>query len=281
MLHDTVAPTMLQAGIRQQRDSVRGARRPSTSACFPGNSIDPLLAKLQQLVNDPRSGSRSSRPGRSGSVLVTHSDLYNTISPCRRQAVSRRACRTDHVHLLHGFHSAALRTCRPTACFPFRSPTRICPACTPITNASRSILFAKASNFSIGIVSDFCGEPNDMIIPRRAKIVCTLGPASSSYKMIEKLVRAGMDVARLNFSHGTHAEHEQAHRRRSPCFRPLSKSRSAFSPTCRARKSAPASWSDGKPVRLRFGQRFTITTATSRHRRGVSTTFRALARVRA
>lgn len=40
---------------------------------------------------------------------------------------------------------------------------------------------------------------------RRAKIICTLGPSSSSEEMIEQLILAGMDVARLNFSHGTHA----------------------------------------------------------------------------
>ncbi|GAA5163385.1 pyruvate kinase [Ornithinimicrobium tianjinense] len=42
---------------------------------------------------------------------------------------------------------------------------------------------------------------------RRAKIVCTLGPATNSYAQIEALVRAGMDVARLNLSHGTYEEH--------------------------------------------------------------------------
>ena len=44
---------------------------------------------------------------------------------------------------------------------------------------------------------------------RKAKIVCTIGPASESYITIEKLARAGMDVARMNFSHGTHEEHAQ------------------------------------------------------------------------
>ena len=39
---------------------------------------------------------------------------------------------------------------------------------------------------------------------RRAKIICTLGPSSDTYEKIKKLVQAGMDVARLNFSHGTH-----------------------------------------------------------------------------
>lgn len=43
--------------------------------------------------------------------------------------------------------------------------------------------------------------------PRRAKIVCTVGPASSSEGQLRDLMRAGMDVARLNFSHGTHEEH--------------------------------------------------------------------------
>jgi pyruvate kinase len=42
---------------------------------------------------------------------------------------------------------------------------------------------------------------------RRAKIVATLGPASSTPEAIETLVRAGLDVARLNFSHGTHDMH--------------------------------------------------------------------------
>src|SRR5947209_3324496 len=41
---------------------------------------------------------------------------------------------------------------------------------------------------------------------RKAKIVCTLGPSSSSASMVRDLIRSGMDVARLNFSHGTHEE---------------------------------------------------------------------------
>jgi pyruvate kinase len=48
---------------------------------------------------------------------------------------------------------------------------------------------------------------------RRAKIVCTLGPATDSYDQIKDLVDAGMDIARFNFSHGTHAEHEERYRR--------------------------------------------------------------------
>lgn len=48
---------------------------------------------------------------------------------------------------------------------------------------------------------------------RRGKIVCTLGPASSSEEQIKALVEVGMDVARLNFSHGDHADHEIAYKR--------------------------------------------------------------------
>ncbi|MCF3107092.1 pyruvate kinase [Streptomyces roseoverticillatus] len=48
---------------------------------------------------------------------------------------------------------------------------------------------------------------------RRAKIVCTLGPATDSYEQIKALVDAGMDVARFNLSHGTYADHEARYQR--------------------------------------------------------------------
>jgi pyruvate kinase len=49
-------------------------------------------------------------------------------------------------------------------------------------------------------------------VKRRAKIVCTLGPATHSYEAVRSLVHSGMDVARLNFSHGAYAQHAEAYR---------------------------------------------------------------------
>jgi len=93
---------------------------------------------------------------------------------------------------------------------------------------------------------------------RRAKIVCTLGPATASQERVAALVEAGMDVARLNFSHGTHAEHEQAVERvRSAAERagrPVGLLADLQGPKMRLGRFA-----DG-PVEWRAGDRVTITT---------------------
>lgn len=44
---------------------------------------------------------------------------------------------------------------------------------------------------------------------RRAKIVATIGPSSNTVEMLEKLIKAGLNVARINMSHGTHEGHAQ------------------------------------------------------------------------
>jgi pyruvate kinase len=52
-----------------------------------------------------------------------------------------------------------------------------------------------------------------MNVLRKTKIICTIGPATSSYDMLERLALAGMNVARLNMSHGDHASHAEVIKR--------------------------------------------------------------------
>jgi len=42
---------------------------------------------------------------------------------------------------------------------------------------------------------------------RKTKIICTIGPSSESFTMLEKLAKAGMNIVRLNMSHGDHESH--------------------------------------------------------------------------
>ena len=58
------------------------------------------------------------------------------------------------------------------------------------------------------ILADLDRGDADTRVPK-TKLVCTLGPASRSVPMLEKLLRAGMNVARFNFSHGTHEYHQE------------------------------------------------------------------------
>ena len=45
------------------------------------------------------------------------------------------------------------------------------------------------------------------MLMKRTKIICTMGPASSKKNTLRAMMRAGMDIARFNFSHGSHEEH--------------------------------------------------------------------------
>ncbi|HYH34811.1 MAG TPA: pyruvate kinase [Nocardioides sp.] len=92
----------------------------------------------------------------------------------------------------------------------------------------------------------------------KAKIVCTLGPATSSQETIRELIESGMDVARLNMSHGSHADHEQAYRRVRAAADSTGKGVAVFA-DLQGPKIRLDTFADG-PVELAPGERFTITT---------------------
>lgn len=92
---------------------------------------------------------------------------------------------------------------------------------------------------------------------RRAKIVCTLGPATDSYDQIKALVDAGMDIARFNFSHGTHAEHEERYRRVRKAADETGRSVGALA-DLQGPKIRLGHFAEG-PVLLERGDTFTIT----------------------
>ena len=112
---------------------------------------------------------------------------------------------------------------------------------------------------------------------RRAKIVATLGPSCKSIGVFRELVRAGLDVARLNFSHGTHAEKTEL----IEMIRTVAKE--TRKPICiladlQGPKIRTGKLVDRKPVQLAAGERLTI---TPREIAGtavmVGTTFKTLA----
>lgn len=111
---------------------------------------------------------------------------------------------------------------------------------------------------------------------RRGKIVCTLGPATSTDATVLALVEAGMDVARLNFSHGAHADHETAYKRvraaSDAAGRAVGILADLQGPKIRLGRFAdgPTEWRTGETVRI------TVDDCDGSHDR-VSTTYKQLA----
>src|SRR5216117_3927598 len=97
---------------------------------------------------------------------------------------------------------------------------------------------------------------------RRTKIVCTIGPASSSAAELDRLVTAGLDVARLNFSHGTHEEHAEVIERiragEARWGRPIAVLQDLQGPKIRLGTFGP---NGGGRVDLEGGKPFTLTAA--------------------
>ncbi|MFW5647860.1 MAG: pyruvate kinase [Candidatus Alkaliphilus sp. MAG34] len=93
---------------------------------------------------------------------------------------------------------------------------------------------------------------------KKTKIVCTIGPASESRDIFEQLVVNGLDVARLNFSHGDHEEHEQRINTIKEVRWELNKSVAILLDT-KGSEIRTGKFKDGE-VELKEGQNFTITT---------------------
>src|SRR6059036_3955407 len=93
---------------------------------------------------------------------------------------------------------------------------------------------------------------------RRAKIIATLGPATATPAVLTGLLRAGVDVARLNLSHGDHAEHArviaQTRRAAAALGRPV-----AILVDLRGSKARIGRLLGGRPVTLRRGDTVTLT----------------------
>jgi pyruvate kinase len=111
---------------------------------------------------------------------------------------------------------------------------------------------------------------------RRAKIVCTLGPATDNPEILSALLAAGMDVARLNFSHGTHAEHARRLRMlrelSAKCGKPVAVMQDLQGPKIRT-----GSLENGNQVELRAGASIVLTTRPiASNDRYISTTFQRL-----
>lgn len=111
---------------------------------------------------------------------------------------------------------------------------------------------------------------------RRTKIVCTIGPASESEERLEQLMRAGMNVARLNFSHGTHEQHAIIIERVREISARLGCS-IAILQDLQGPKIRTGSLEGGKSVMLVDGAEVTITTRlVVGNARLISTTYQAL-----
>ncbi len=113
---------------------------------------------------------------------------------------------------------------------------------------------------------------------RHSKIVCTIGPACRSPHILARLLRAGMDVARLNFSHGTQEEHARSIAQLRAAAHELNKT-IAILADLQGPKIRTGALAGAMPVLLRSGQKFVITTArVLGDSTRVSTVFRPLPR---
>ncbi len=144
---------------------------------------------------------------------------------------------------------------------------------------SETILKSGKSSKQLGSAHGDASPANSAIrADRRAKIICTVGPACNSEEMLRDLMRLGMDVARLNFSHGSHEEHariiERLRRAADKENRTICILQDLQGPKIRTGRLK-----DGTPVTIKAGSQVTITPRDVEGTSNlISTTFPGLAR---
>ncbi len=121
-------------------------------------------------------------------------------------------------------------------------------------------------------------NPATALPAHKTKIVATIGPASESPEMLERLIRAGLNVARLNFSHGDFAGHGQVIQRIRAAAKEIGRRVAIMAdlpgPKMRLGKIDP------EPIQLAPGDRFTLTSEDIiGNQQRVSMTFEPLPRV--
>ena len=142
----------------------------------------------------------------------------------------------------------------------------MCCAKMRSVRAVESVIGAGRRSIRIGACIAL-GRTMTMVLPfcftggfymRKTKIVCTIGPASSSEEVFAGMCRAGLNVARLNFSHGTHEEHQQKfdmiHKVRRELDLPIAIMLDTRGPEYRIRTFK------NKKITLKDGDPFTFTT---------------------
>src|SRR5947208_11771075 len=131
--------------------------------------------------------------------------------------------------------------------------------CDGETHAGLSKPAAKPNSIRAPIAHSYPSQSASLTLPaHKTKIVATIGPASESPAILERMIRAGMNVARLNFSHGEFAYHrhliEKIQSAAKAIGHPVAIMADLSGPKMRIGKLG------GEKIDLKAGDRFTLTT---------------------
>ena len=198
---------------------------PTSSGCAAGSTRASPTRSSSRSTRSARSPRRSTRSRSRSATGYSRGDL----APLGRDRGhdDRRPRRRDE-----------RRPDQDRRAGPLRPRRQVQPAAADRGGARRRGRLSRLGALPAGSVADRSSLA--AVPPRRTKIVATIGPPPRSPESLAALVAAGMDGARLNFSHGTHDDARRARGGSSARCRRRSAGRSRSSPTCRARSSASA-----------------------------------------